>query len=119
MIEFTLHSENRIFFSVNNELYNDTVIFKVLYWLSEIYTITIDKIENYTEITLEKGSAFNSEELQKLNLKISQDLIDFKVRDIVNNETKNIRELLLIKAFANNDDFDDSNIILNGNINQI
>jgi len=119
MIEFSLRSENKICFTVNNELYNDTVIFKVLYWLSGIYIISSDKKDNYIEITLEKGSEYNSEEVQNLKFKISQDLIDFKVRDIINIETKNIRELLLIKAFANNDEFDDYNIILEENINQI
>ncbi len=44
---------------------------------------------------------------------LSQYLIDFKTRDIINKETKNIREILLIKAFANNDEFEDYNLIDN------
>jgi len=38
---------------------------------------------------------------------IKKDLIDFKTRDIVAKETANIRTLLIAKAFANNDEFDE------------
>lgn len=119
MIEFSLLTKNKLCFFINNELYNETVIFKVLYWLSNIYIISTDKNEKYTEITLEKEGAYTLEEIQNINLKISRDLIDYKVRDIVNSETKNIRELLLIKAFANNDEFDDYNIISKEHTNKI
>ena len=39
--------------------------------------------------------------------KIKQDLLDFKLRDIINKETRIIRELLIAKAFANYDDEED------------
>ena len=39
-----------------------------------------------------------------------QDLIDYKNRDLITNETKDIRNILYVKAFANNDDFEDFNL---------
>ena len=43
-------------------------------------------------------------------LKFNQDLIDYKNRDLITNETKDIRNILYVKAFANNDDFEDFNL---------
>jgi hypothetical protein len=54
-----------------------------------------------------KSNQFDENSLQKLKEKISQDLIDFKLRDIVFQETQTIRELLLAKAFANYEIGDD------------
>ena len=33
-----------------------------------------------------------------------------KNRDLITNETKDIRNILYVKAFANNDDFEDFNL---------
>ena len=43
--------------------------------------------------------------------KLSCDFTDFKTREIIYNETKDIRTILYVKAFANNDDFEDYNLI--------
>ena len=43
--------------------------------------------------------------------KFNQDLIDYKNRDLVINETKDIRNILYVKAFANNDDLEDINLV--------
>ena len=44
-----------------------------------------------------------NEHLQKLE----RDLIDFKLREIVVKETKNVRDLLIAKAFAHQDDLEE------------
>ena len=38
--------------------------------------------------------------------KLKNDLIDFQVRDIVTKETKNVRDLLIAKAFATTDKYE-------------
>ena len=43
--------------------------------------------------------------------KFNQDLIDYKNRDLIMHETKDIRNILYVKAFANNDDFEDFNLV--------
>lgn len=97
--------------SVDLNVYNEAVIAKVLYWLSDCYNIFWKKGESSVEIRLEKKEGtFSNEEIKYLKNRLSQDFIDFKTRDIVQRETKAIRELLLVKAFANNDEFDERDL---------
>jgi len=58
-----------------------------------------------------KTGVITDTELPILKEKLNRYFIDFKTRDIVNHETQNIRDILYIKAFANNDDFEDYNLI--------
>lgn len=109
MIDFRQITENIICFSVDIQVYNDTVISKVLYWLTDLYLInrntstdTIQSIE-----LKKKDGIFTQEEVDQLERKINQDFVDYKVRDIVGQETRNIRDILYVKAFANNDEFED------------
>lgn len=112
MTEFEKIGNNKIRFIVDNSIYNDQVISKVLYWLVESFYIERESIGNNKEqITLEKKTDFiNNTDLLILKEKLNQYFIDFKTRDIINKETKNIRDILYIKAFANNDDFEDFNL---------
>lgn len=109
MTDFRQIIENTVHFSVDTLIYNDAVISKVLYWLSDLYLInrntstdTIQSIE-----LRKKDGIFTQEEVDQLDRKINQDFIDYKVRDIVGQETRNIRDILYVKAFANNDEFED------------
>lgn len=109
MTDFRQITENSIHFSVDIQIYNDAVISKVLYWQTELYLIsrktstgTIQSIE-----LKKKDGIFTQEEIDQLEIKLNQDFIDYKVRDIVGQETRNIRDILYVKAFANNDEFED------------
>lgn len=109
MTDFRQIAENSILFLVDIQIYNDTVTSKVLYWLTDLYLInrktltdTIQSIE-----LRKKDGIFTQEEVDQLERKINQDFIDYKVRDIVGQETRNIRDILYVKAFANNDEFED------------
>ena len=67
--------------------------------------------DNLFEITLElKPSANKIYTFEYVTHKFNQDLIDYKNRDLITNETKDIRNILYVKAFANNDDFEDFNL---------
>jgi His-Xaa-Ser system protein HxsD len=113
MICFDRISENKVQLIIDPLIFNDTVITKTFYWIQSDYLIywssLVDKNQN---ITLEKKSGLIDEtDFFKLKNQISQNLIDFKNRDIVNQETKNIRDILYVKAFANGDDYEDFNLI--------
>lgn len=113
MFLFERISENKIHVSVDLTIFNEQVISKTLYWLTEPYFIYWQTISGkIQEITLEKkNGSINNEEFRLLHEKMNQDFIDYKNRDIILNETKNVRDILYIKAFANNDEFEDYNLM--------
>lgn len=112
MTAFEKIDDNKIRFIVDTSIYNDHVISKVLYWLIESFYIERESIGNNKEhITLEKKTdVILDTDLSILKEKLNRYFIDFKTRDIINCETQNIRDILYIKAFANNDDFEDYNL---------
>lgn len=103
---------NRISFQIDRRIYSDTVVTKMLYWLSEDYTIErfLDELGNYEDVLIYSKNEFEIEEAEKLYKKINQELLDYKLRDIVNIETKDIRTILYIKAFSNNENLIDFEI---------
>jgi His-Xaa-Ser system protein HxsD len=109
MVDFTQISDKRCELIVDISIFNEQVVSKMAYWLSEDYCIYWkQKSENEQILTLEKKEGiFLKQEVNLLKNKVNQLLIDFKNRDIINHETKNIRDILYIKAFANNDDYED------------
>lgn len=109
MISFSRISDTKIEIKVDKSIYNETVISKVLYWLIETYFI-YQKNENelIRKIILKKKTdSVSDSEFLFLENRINQDFIDFQLRYIIMNETKNIRDILYIKAFENSDDFTD------------
>jgi His-Xaa-Ser system protein HxsD len=91
--------DNELHFSLNEELYDEDVLFKCFYWYGADYNVEIDKKDTAFLVILTSKSEIKIDH-NSLLIKIKQDLIDFKLRDIVTKETKNIRELLTAKAFA-------------------
>ena len=93
---------NKIEISIDGNLYSQVVVTKCLYWLTGKYLIDIVSKGNNYIVSISKldlNDISESEE-QEINSKISRDLIDFKLREIINKETHNIRELLIAKAFS-------------------
>ncbi|MEI9943939.1 MAG: His-Xaa-Ser system protein HxsD [Chitinophagaceae bacterium] len=82
--------------------YEEAVVYKCFYWYSGKYQVTIKKEMENWNIRLESIDV-SDEALQRLTEKVSRDLSDFKLRQIVTNETKVIRELLTAKAFAHHE----------------
>lgn len=101
-------NDNKISIFLQEEIYNMDVLHKCFYWYSGDYSISIIKeVDNEVRISLMANDKeqinFNIESLIE---QISRDLIDYKLRDIIFKETKNIRELIVAKAFAHYDDND-------------
>ena len=93
---------------VDKQVYDDAVISKVIYW----HTIDffIDRISkgNYETITFRaKKNEFPDTEKERVLQKINQDLNDYKLRQIIERDTSDIRTILYVKAFANNDNFEE------------
>lgn len=93
---------------VDRRIYNDSVISKVVYWLSSDYTIVRTDIDEFTEqISLVSKDGDESEELEN---KVWQMLNDFKLRQIVADETRDIKTILYAKAFAEDEDLSEEDI---------
>jgi len=91
---------------VDKQIYDDAVISKALYWHTADFVIDRITNGNIELITFRaKKNELLEVEKDKVIQKFNQDLNDYKLRQIVNQETKDIRTVLYIKAFANNDNF--------------
>lgn len=100
--------DNLIVLYVDTKIYNDNVISKVLYWLSKDYIISRKHIAGSAnqKICFNKINGIISEkEFYDVKERLNRDFIDFKTRQIIDDETKDLRNILFVKAFANRDDF--------------
>jgi His-Xaa-Ser system protein HxsD len=94
---------------VDKRIYDDSVISKAVYWHTSDFIIERNIRDKYFEsITFQpKNNQGNEKNSQDVLSKLNQDLNDFKLRQIVSQETKDIRTILYVKAFANNDNFEE------------
>ena len=73
-----------------------------MYWYGDKFTVSIDVVAGEAfEIELLATTPMPFEDLQLYQQKLTRDLIDFSLRDVVTKETQNIRDLLIAKAFSN------------------
>jgi His-Xaa-Ser system protein HxsD len=94
--------------SILLEIYNMDVLHKCFYWYAEDFSVDI-AIENDNAAVVKlfpKTHKLDADLFHRIEDKIRTDLLDFKTRDIVTKETKNVRDLLIAKAFAHSDEFD-------------
>jgi len=109
MKSFTQVSDTQCELVVDNSIFNEQIILKMTYWFTEKYCFYWkSKSDNEQTILFEKKQGnICPQEYKLLKEKVNQLLIDYRNREIINQETKNIRDILYIKAFANNDDYED------------
>jgi His-Xaa-Ser system protein HxsD len=96
--------DNEIIVFADASLYSKDSIFKCLYWYGDKYHVNVSFADSNTyKISLKPMSdnSISKEKAEKILQKLERDLIDFNLRDIVTKETKNIRDLLIAKAFSN------------------
>lgn len=94
---------------IDRRIYNDSVISKAIYWLSGDYLIVRSLLNDITEsisITVKSGSISERE----LEVKLLQTLNDFNLRQIVADETRDIKTILYAKAFAEDEDLSEEDI---------
>ena len=88
--------------TVNTSFFSKDAILKCLYWYGEKFLIDIEnKSEDNIAIILTPKQPIAEEDKDFYIAKLNKDIIDFNLRDIVTKETKNIRDLLIAKAFSN------------------
>ena len=93
---------------IDRKVYNDAAISKAVYWHTENFLINREVNGNAETISFKaKKNEISETEKENILQKFNQDLHDYKLRQIIEQETKDIRTILYIKAFANNDDFEE------------
>jgi His-Xaa-Ser system protein HxsD len=94
--------------TVDRQIYDDTVISNTVYWHTENFLIDRKVNGNSESIIFQtKKKELSESEIEEVLQKFNQDLNDYKLRQIISQETKDIRTILYIKAFANNDNFEE------------
>lgn len=90
---------------IDRNIYSDNCISKVVYWLSGKYTID-RRLEGDNEILAIDG--VKDEESFKKSF--FENLNDYKLREVIDKETKDIRTVLYAKAFGDFDDITEEEI---------
>lgn len=94
---------------VDKRIYNDSVLSKAVYWMSGDYKIVRLTLDEFTEqIVFETTTEQQNSEL--IETRFLQLLNDFKLRQIVADETRDIKTILYAKAFAEDDDLHEEDI---------
>lgn len=94
---------------IDRRIYNDSVISKAIYWLSGDYIIIRSLLDDYTEsLSISANDTNVADEV--LKTKLMQVLNDFKLRQIIADETRDIKTILYAKAFAEDEELDEEDI---------
>lgn len=101
MKSFIVDSDNRAIVKIDLGIYSKEVVTKVVYWLSRDFTIMLDREDKIMTLSLESQNVVSWDKVKK---HLSQMLTDYKMREVITAETKDIRNILFIKAFANVED---------------
>lgn len=101
-------ADNNCEFVVDETIFSLPVILKSVNWLTNEYLFFIERIdESRIKVRLELINSDSKIDIEAIRVKINQYMIDFKVREIVHSETKNIKEMIIVKAFSNIPDFNE------------
>ena len=93
--------DNEITVIVCQDFYTKSIVLKTIYWYSDAFQIECTSKENKFIITMKSVDAKSKSELEDYLLKFTRDLIDFELRQVVRDETSLIQQLLVAKAFSN------------------
>ena len=96
---------NKISIYLNKEIYSLDALFKCIYWYGDKWSVIVDEDESSSHFVISispKSSEFFFDELRAkiFTDKFLNDINDFQLRDVITKETKNIRDLLVAKAFS-------------------
>lgn len=81
--------------------YSEAVLFKCFYWYGNTFQVDIRKSGETTfEVTLKCIETADVQDWEAITTRIKRDLVDFRLRQIVTEETRIVRELIIAKAFA-------------------
>lgn len=92
--------------TLDYNIYSDNCISNTVYWFSNHYTI--QRYSKGNEETIIIDSDENEESLKHV---FFQKLNDYKLREIIDKETKDIKTILYAKAFGEFDEITEEEII--------
>ncbi len=94
--------------AIDRRIYSDSVISKAVYWLSGEFSIARHLIND----SVEEITAISSSDVAEYEFEVRfmQALNDFKLRQIVADETRDIKTILYAKAFAEDEDLTEEDI---------
>ncbi len=112
MISFIGLDENRFEVKIDLSLFSLSVIYKTFNWFTDRFTVYfINNDDNTLDTILEKNDSTIPISEDELKSKISQYLIDYQTREIIHDETKNLKELIMVKAFSSLPDFKEDKLL--------
>ena len=85
--------------TVDRQIYDDECISKAIYLLSDIYAFSRSLDNNHEIIEITSKTCQDIDESKFFDV-----LNDFKLRGIINKETKDIKTILFAKAFGDLDE---------------
>ena len=93
---------------VDKCIYSESCLLKCFYWYGNEFSIEISDIDESTrEVKVFPRHQLADTDLKQLRERIRNDLVDYRLQEIVNEETKNIRDLIVARAFASSDVYED------------
>ena len=107
MIDIELNPQGNVVLNVDKSIYDESVIDKVLYWWAGDYVITRRNTPGTSvqTIIVSASNPITQEAFDRMRKKLSADFVDYKNRALITSETRDLRNILYAKAFANSDDF--------------
>lgn len=94
------YSEKGINYFADERLFSKEAILKTLYWYGDRFISTVNYSSGFYHLKLEPITSISEDEIKSAFSKLSQDLIDFQLRQLIHQETQNIRDLITAKAFS-------------------
>lgn len=86
---------------LDENVYSKEAIFKTLYWYGNRFITIVNHLSDRCfHVHLEPLTDISLEEIKSAYENLNRDLLDFQLRQIIHNETKNLRDLIVAKAFA-------------------
>ena len=92
--------------TLKKTIFSKESILKCLYWYSANFNIKISDNNEFFKVTITPKNKISKESFDSICDKLERDFIDFNLRQIVKNETDDIRKILIAKALSNHDILD-------------
>lgn len=93
---------------IDKRIYSDACVSKTVYSLAKSYTVNRGLIDDNMELLI--ITPINHEDNKRIEETFLAVLNDYKLRQIIEEETHDIRTILYAKAFADFDDIDEDEI---------
>jgi len=92
--------------NIDRNIFSDSCISTVIYWFSNQYTIQRTLQESIETLTID-----NVSDEKQFRLDFFQKLNDYKLREQIDKETKDIKTILYAKAFGEFDELTEEEIL--------